>query len=291
MKKDLMTYLTPLVSVIIPSYNGEKYLKRAIESVLKQTYENLEIIVIDDGSTDSTAKIVLEIVNRDKRVILLKNEKNLGFVKTLNRGVEQALGKYIARLDDDDIWINGKKLAKQVVFMENNNGYVLVGGGIITTGVNEKEIARYLFPETDEKIRKTILIDNAFAHSAVLFTKDAFVKVGGYDEYFGFFADRDLWLKLGLVGKLYNFQDFFVYYLDKEQGSYGARNKEIRRRVVPNIKLRKKYRQNYPGYSRAVFLCWVSYFYSFLPFGYKLRPLLIKLRAIILGPPAYKFFK
>lgn len=278
----------PLVSIIIPTHNRQGYLKRAIKSVLCQTYQNIEIVVIDDGSTDETPKIVSELAKKEPRITALKNEINLGFVKTLNRGINRARGKYIARLDDDDFWVDPKKLEKQVGFLERHPDYVLVGGGVIKIDKEGKELVRYLLPEKDEVIRRSILIDNLFAHSAVLFKKDAWERAGGYDGEFGFFADRDLWLKLGKLGKFYNFQEYFVYYLRPEDE---RTDRLIRRRLGANIKLRRKYRSDYPGFWPALLLCFASYFYSFLPSKQKLRPVLFKLREIILGPPVYKYFK
>lgn len=278
----------PLVSIIIPTCNRAKYIKRAVESVLSQTYQNIETIIIDDGSTDETPKIISEFSKKDPRIVILTNRINLGFVKTLNKGISKARGKYIARLDDDDFWQDPEKLKKQVEFLEKHKDYVLVGGGLIKINKEGKEIVRYLFPEKDREIRKSILIDNLFAHSTVLFRKDAWEKVEGYDEQFGFFADRDLWLKLGKLGKFYNFQEHFTYYLKPEQK---RSDHLIRRKLKANIRLRKKYRHHYPGFGRSLVLCWASYFYSFLPFRKKLHPFLFKLREIILGPPVYKYFK
>jgi len=287
-----MTNYQPLISVVILTYNGAGYIKKAVESVRSQSYQNIEIVIVDDGSTDETPEIISEFSKKDSRIIILTNRTNLGFVKSLNKGVKKAQSKYIARLDDDDIWCDSKKIEKQVEFLEKDKDYVLVGGGMIKTNEKNREIARYLFPEKDKDIRKSILVENLFIHSAVLFRKDAWEKVGGYDEQFGFFADMDLWLKLGRMGKFYNFQEYFTYYLDKETtGNYNMRNKDIRRKLGLFIRLRKKYRNDYSGYKKAYLFCWASYFYSFLPFRQKLRPLLLKLRALIIGPPAYKSFK
>jgi glycosyltransferase involved in cell wall biosynthesis len=281
-----------LVSIIIPTYNGGKHIERAIDSVLKQTYKNIEIIVIDDGSTDETPEIIGELSKKEPKIVVIINETNIGFVKSLNKGVGEARGKYIARLDDDDSWCDSKKLEKQVRFLEKNKDFVLVGGGIIKIDEDNREIGRYLFPKKDKDIRKSILIDNLFAHSTVLVRKDVWEKVEGYNEQFGFFADMDLWLKIGRMGKFYNFQEYFTYYLDKETaGNYSMRNKDIRRKLGLLIRLRKKYRNDYPGYKKAYLFCWASYFYSFLPFKQKLRPALLKLRGLIIGPPAYKCFK
>lgn len=282
----------PLVSIIIPTYNGARYIRKAIESVRGQSYQDTEIIIIDDGSRGETPGIISEFRRKDPRVIIITNETNLGFVRTLNKGIRTGQGKYIARLDDDDFWCDSKKLEKQVDFLEKHKDYVLVGGGIIKIDDNNREIARYLFPEKDQDIRRSILIDNLFAHSTILVRKDAWEQVKGYDEQFGFFADMDLWLKLGKIGKFYNFQEYFTYYLDKEAGkNYSMRNNDIRRRLGLFIRLRKKYRKDYPGYKKAYLFCWASFLYSFLPFRQKLRPTLLKLRALVIGPPAYKSSK
>lgn len=287
-----MNYSKPLVSIVIPIYNGAKYVARAIESVGSQSCQNIEIIIIDDGSKDETPGIISEFGKNDSRIVILTNEINLGFVKTLNRGIRKARGEYIARLDDDDFWCDSKKIEKQVDFLEKNRDFVLVGGGIIKIDEKNRETARYLFPEEDKDIRKLILVNNLFNHSSVLFRKDAWERVDGYDEQFGFFADMDLWLKLGRLGKFYNFQEYFTFYLDKEQsGNYNMRNRDIRRKLGFLIKLRKKYRKDYPNYWKAFLFCWASYFYSFLPFRKNLHSIFIKLRSRLIGIPAYKYFK
>lgn len=281
-----------LVSIIIPTYNGAKYIKRAVESVQNQTYKNIEIIITNDASTDETFNIISELGKKDPRIVILTNKTNLGFVKSLNKGAGKAQGKYITRIDDDDIWCDVDRLEKQVGFLETHPDYVLVGGGMIKIDEKNREISRYLFPEKDEDIRKSILFCHSIAHGTVFFRKDAFEEVKGYDEEFGFFADTELSLKLGKIGKFYNFQEYFSYYFDKELSSnYNMRNRDIRRKVWAFIKLRQKHRNDYPGYKKAYLLCWLSYFYSFLPFRQKLRPILLKLRTLIIGPPAYKYFK
>lgn len=277
----------PFVSVVISTHNRQNYIKRAIESIFYQTYKNFEVIIVDDGSGDETPKILSELLKKDSRIKIIRNKKNLGFVKSLNLGVGQAKGKYLARLDDDDFWSDKAKLEKQIDFFEKNLDYVLIGGGMVKINEENREIGRYLFPEKDEEIRKTLLVDNLFAHSSVVFRKDAWEKVGGYEEEVDFFADLDLWLKLGKVGKFYNFQDYFICYLeDKENRA----DYKIRRKLRLNIKLRKKYQNDYPGFWKAFFVYLGNYFYSFFPFRKKLRPIFFLFRKIIFGPPAYKKF-
>lgn len=283
----------PLVSIILPAYNREKYIEKAVRSVLNQTYRNIELIIIDDESTDKTPKMISELSGKESRIIILTNKTNLGLVRTLNKGIKMAHGKYIARLDDEDFWCDTKKLEKQVDFLEKNIEYALVGGGAIKIDKKEREIMRYLLFENDEDIRKSILVDNAFAHVTVLFRRDIWEKVGGYDEEFDGFEDRDLWLKIGRLSKFYNLQEFFACYLghDYKNPSYLTKSYGRTEQVKISIKLIKKYRNDYIGYRKAYLFCWASYFYSFLPFRQRLRPVLLKLRSKIIGPPAYKYSK
>lgn len=280
----------PLVSVIMPTYNRKEYVIKAVDNVLSQAYKNLEIIIVDDCSNDGTKDVLLDLGQKHSQIIPLSNKTNLGPAGAANRGISQARGKYVAILDDDDIWVDDAKLEKQVEFLERNQEYVLTGGGVIKVDQSGKEINRYLPIENDIDIRRAILADNAFAHSTVLFRKDTFEKAGGYQKDFGYFADWDLWLKLGRLGKFYNFQDFFIYYLDQEHDKKrSTHDYKIRRQLLANIRLRKKYGNYYPGYPKSVILCFASYFYSFLPFRSKLRPVINKLRNLIFGPPPYKY--
>ena len=107
----------PAVSVVMPVYNGEKYLRESIDSILNQTYTDYEFIIVNDGSNDKTEEIILSY--NDNRIRYIKNEKNLQIVKSLNRGIELAKGRYIARMDADDISLP-RRFEKQITFMENN---------------------------------------------------------------------------------------------------------------------------------------------------------------------------
>lgn len=117
--------MKPLVSVIMPAYNGEKYIREAIESVLSQTYERFELIIVDDASLDSTLSIIQEF--KDKRVSLLLNSENRGIAYSTNLGIDHSKGKYIALLDDDDI-ATPRRLEFQVEFMENHDEIDILGG-------------------------------------------------------------------------------------------------------------------------------------------------------------------
>lgn len=266
-----------IVSVVITTYNREKSLGRAIESVLVQSYSNIEIIIIDNGSTDGTRDVVRSYEKEHKINYIYKDNKD-SYIPNLNSGIVESRGKYIAMLDDDDYWCDKEKLEKQVNFLEKNIEYVLVGGGAIKIDKDGKEIVRYLVPEKDADVRKKILISNTIVHATVLFKKDAWKKSGGYGED----LDWGLWLRMGKIGKFYNIQEFFIVYAGHMRGDPGYIEKKYGRKkwLKLNIKLKKKYKDNYSGYRKAIFLCWVRYFYSFLPFRHELWPLLFKTRKL-----------
>lgn len=238
------------VSIILPTYNGGKYIKRAIESVMTQTFSEWELLVIDDGSTDDTERIVKEFASKDSRIIYLKNEKNLGIQKTLNRGLKEAKGEYIARIDDDDEWVDKDKIKKQVEFLESKPDHVLVGTGVIVIDENNNELFRYLLPESDKDIKGRILGKNCFVHSSVMFRKLTALEFGGYDESTStrHIEDYDLWLKLGTVGKFANLPLYAIKFTQRS-GSISGKNKI--EQFKKNIKLIKTYKNKYPNYLGA----------------------------------------
>jgi len=241
----------PEVSIILPTYNGVIRIEKAISSILAQSFSNFELIVIDDGSNDGTDQIIKKLSNEDKRIVYLRNEINLGIQKSLNRGLKEAKGKYIARIDDDDEWLDKDKLKKQVEFLEANPDYVLVGTGAVVVDENGKELLRYLLPETDSELRKKILSKNCFVHSSVVFRKDTVLVLGGYDESQAVrhVEDYDLWLKLGTKGKFANLPIYAVRFTLR-RGNISSKNKI--EQFKKDIFLIKKYRNYYPNYFWAL---------------------------------------
>ena len=112
--------MNDLVSVIMPSYGSEKFISKSIDSVLLQTYDNWELIIIDDCSPDESNKIIKEYLSKDSRIKFVKLEKNSGAAVARNKGIEIAKGRFIAFLDSDDLWLP-EKLEKQISFMKDNN--------------------------------------------------------------------------------------------------------------------------------------------------------------------------
>ncbi len=242
-----------LVSIILPTYNGSERIEMAIQSVLVQKYSNWELLVVDDGSQDNTALIVDNFVKKDSRIRYIKNEVNLGIQKTLNKGLAEVKGEYIARIDDDDIWIDKEKLRKQVEFLEKNKDHVLLGTGFIAIDEKDKEIFRRLNPESDEEIRENILNKTSFLHSSVMFRKESTPKFGGYSEDLQVFhiEDYDLWLKLGTIGKFANLPIYGVRFTLRNE-SISSKNKILQFRR--SLQLIKKFKDQYPNYFKA-FVC------------------------------------
>ena len=112
--------LNPLISILLPVYNAEKHIKKALNSITNQTYKNLEIICIDDGSSDNSLQIIENLAKDDQRLKVYKNEQNLGLIRTLNKAIDLTKGEYIARMDADDVSLP-ERLEKQLNFLKRNN--------------------------------------------------------------------------------------------------------------------------------------------------------------------------
>lgn len=181
----------PEVSVIMPVYNAELYLDAAIKSILKQTYENFEFIIINDGSSDKSLEIIKKY--KDKRIVLISRE-NKGIISSLNEGIESAKGKYLARMDADDISLP-HRLEKQVEFIEQNKLDVC-GGDFIIINHLEKEIGSGIMPKKLDEIVLTLGFNVPFAHPSVLIRKDFLIKNNiSYGKNGKKFAeDLDMWL-------------------------------------------------------------------------------------------------
>lgn len=268
---EIHTHTRPRVSVILPSHNGERFIERAIKSVLWQQYKDFELIIVNDGSTDSTKKIIEEFAKEDKRIFVINNLRNIGFAKSLNRGMEIARGALIARIDDDDEWICPDKLGRQVAFLDAYKEYVLLGTGIVAIDETGRELGRYLYPADDKEIRSQSLAKCCFAHSSVLFRKEIAIQCGGYDDSSDVrpLEDYDLWLRLGIRGKFANIEDYCVRYLIRE-GSMSS-NKLIQ--AQRGLTLTNKFRANYPNFVPTIINRYFSlvkyYLLNLLPFSFR----------------------
>lgn len=172
---------TPIVSVIMPVYNCETYVSAAIRSVLRQTVENWELIVIDDRSADGSMAVVRELCGDDRRITLLQNEENSGVSKTRNRGIDLARGQYIAFLDSDDIW-EPEKLARQLRLLESENADICYCSYAIIGADGSKVRDDYLV--SDRAALQDILKENYIQCSAMLIRSEAVKKFKFRTDFF-----------------------------------------------------------------------------------------------------------
>lgn len=253
---------TPKVSVLMGAYNRAHFLDRAVEGLQKQSFEDWEMVITDDGSVDPTPEVAGAWPLKDPRIVYLRHDQNVGISVNYNRGFARTRGEYIAMLDDDDLWCDQDKLRKQVDFLDRNRDYTGCGGGLIVVWPDGRERYRYLKPESDAEIRKHMLFSNPMANSTTLFRRQAGEQVGWYDATMRYSGDRDFWLKIGLIGKLFNFPEYFSYYT---MGDNNTSILHMRPHLKASLEIMKRYRSDYPGYPLALAINTAQYWYSFLP--------------------------
>ena len=239
-----------------------------MESVLSQTYGDLELIVVDDGSTDGTAVLLDSLARSDRRLKVIRLAASVGLQRALNTALANAHGNLVARIDDDDLWIDREKLTLQVAAMERRESLQLVGTGCemfdLATGARFVRVQ----PTTDSAIRKTLLSWNPFVHSSVVFRRDIAQSCGGYDESYRHGEDYDLWLRLGLRGELANLPQICVRHCISSSVSSWARR---RRAWWEQLLLIRRYRNSYPGVGRALVGSVARLGLHLLPFGHEGR--------------------
>jgi teichuronic acid biosynthesis glycosyltransferase TuaG len=202
-----------LVSVIIPMYNDSKYIKECILSVINQDYKNLEIIVVDDGSTDNSAAIVNEIIALDERVFYFYKDNN-GQASARNLGVLKSNGEFIAFLDSDDLSFKNR-ISHQLEIFSKNHELDVVGGGRVDIDITGKIISKEkLLSETDDSLKLKIYKSNPFFTSTVMMKRQKFLETSGFSEgpIYKRAQDYEFWLRLSDNSKFYNIQKALVYY-------------------------------------------------------------------------------
>ncbi|KKQ75905.1 MAG: Glycosyl transferase, family 2 [Candidatus Woesebacteria bacterium GW2011_GWB1_38_5b] len=221
---------TPSISVVMPVYNAVKYLRLAIKSILDQTFADFEFIIVDDGSNDGSWEIIKKIAKTDKRIIPLRNRTNLKICKTLNRGIELARGKYVARMDADD-WCYPYRLKMQYEFMEKNPEVVICGGAMEVCDTHLKTLGVRKYCLTDSEIRNKIFLYSPFCHATTMY-RTYLAKKEKYNEYLYDSEDYDLYFRFGLNGKFANLPNLFYKMRINELGVSLLRSKRQEQLVL-----------------------------------------------------------
>jgi len=213
----------PEVSVVMPVYNGEKYLREAIESILNQTFKDFEFLIIDDCSEDRSIEIIKSY--HDKRIKLLKNNQHLGISRSCNKGIESAKGKYIARMDCDDISLP-ERLKKQVLFMEKNPHIAACSTWVEVFG-KEKDI--WKFPLDPEEIKCYLLFCSSLTHPGAIIRRYIFTEERIlYDHTFDDSEDHELWVRIAEKFPMANLGEILIKYRKHDtQVSTGRKEEQI----------------------------------------------------------------
>jgi len=194
----------PRISVIMPAYNAQQFLEESISSILKQTFTDFELLIGDDGSTDRTEEIIRSF--RDERITVIRNEKNLGIVPTLNKLIEASRGEYIARQDSDDISLPSR-LEKQVRFLDKHPETGLCGTNMTWFGSKRK---RLFMPLRDEDIKVYMLVNNPVCQPTIMIRKSSLKKY--FDPSLEVAEDYALCYELSKTSKLANLSDSLLNY-------------------------------------------------------------------------------
>ncbi len=248
----------PLVSVLMGVYNCESTVGPSIESICNQTFADFEFIICDDGSSDGTYDAVAAYAQRDKRIRLIRNERNMGLSRTLNKCIELAVGRYLARMDGDDI-SSPNRFEKQVEFLNAHPDIALCGTSFEFMD-DKGSWGELFYPEYPNA--RSFLLRSPFAHPTIMMRADAMRALGGYRTGAGVgrSEDYDLFLRLYAAGyRGYNFQDILFRYRE-DRASF---NKRKLRYTITEAKVRAR------GYWKLGMMPWA------LPFV--IKPLLVGL--------------
>lgn len=190
---------SPLISVLLCVYNGAAYVKEAIDSIIAQTYPNWELILIDDGSTDSTPEILG--MYKDPRIRIYRQE-NIGLTKALNQAAVYASGDFFARQDADDISLP-ERFALQLKVFQDRPGTVVVSTDVEYISHKGEHLYIQKSPANKETALQTLFrIENPYVHGSLMFRREAFVKVGGYDESYKTSQDFELIVRMISLGEV-----------------------------------------------------------------------------------------
>ncbi|NES18037.1 MAG: glycosyltransferase [Symploca sp. SIO3E6] len=198
----------PKVTVLMAVYNGERYLREAMDSILAQTFKDFEFLIINDGSTDSTREIICSY--DDLRIRLIDNEQNLGLTRSLNKGWKLAEGEFIARQDADDV-SEPERFTKQVAFLEAHSEVALLGSWFKNIDSQGNLIGEYDEPCDTTGIRWKILFYCPFIHGSVMFRKQTITEqIGFYNERFVYAQDYDLWWRITRHLQVANLDEYLM---------------------------------------------------------------------------------
>lgn len=249
------------VSIFMSVYNGERFLRQAVESLLTQTYRDFELLIVNDASTDGTHGILKELAAQDSRVMVLTNSTNLGLTKSLNIALRsafakasadrQAQGNFVARMDADDIALP-HRLEKQVTFLNAHPEVGIVGSWYQFINDDGDMLGEKHPPTEDTQLRRALIRFNPFLHSSTMIRTTVLDQIGGYDESYSRAQDYDLWMRCAPLTKFANLPEILMQKrFTMGMISYTREKEQIR--AALRVRLAALRRKQYPWWC-SVFL-------------------------------------
>ena len=227
-----MTSSNALVSVLLSTYNSEESISESIDSLLSQTYKNLEILISDDGSTDSTKEICKKFQLKDERVLFSSNKKNVGLTKSLNNLAQKASGSLIARQDADDISLP-YRIEEQIQFMKTKKLDAVTSRSLVKQNNKKRPGISFYIPDKLLINRK-----NPFIHGTLIIKKNVFQEIGYYDERFYYAQDYKLFYDLLNKGYKVKTLNKALYILNTEN-NISSENLERQNYYADCVRFRK----------------------------------------------------
>jgi glycosyltransferase involved in cell wall biosynthesis len=224
---------SPQVSVVMPVYNAEKYVTEALESIIQQTFTDFELIVIDDGSADRSSTIIESYAKKDRRVVVHR-QNNSGLIISLNRGCGLARGKYIARMDADDVSLP-ERFERQLDYLERHPHIGLLGSWIQDIGPNGEPGPVWPLPTAPAVIPWFLMFGNCIAHPSVMGRRELIQSLG-YRTEAKHVEDYDLWIRLSVISGVANLPDVLVKYRVLNQ-SVSSRNLAIQKDQAAKLRV------------------------------------------------------
>lgn len=198
----------PKVSILMPVYNAEQYLSQALDSIVSQSFEDWELILINDGSTDRSESIIMDY--DDERIFYIKNPVNLKLIKTLNKGIDYCGGQYIARMDADDI-CHPDRLKRQVEFLDSHPQVLMSGTAAAVIDNSGKKTGNIHNLTSDDYLQINLMFSPSFIHPSMMIRTEV-LKQNKYDEAYKHVEDYDLWCRIAKLGKVANIDDELLRY-------------------------------------------------------------------------------
>lgn len=221
----------PALSVIMSVYNGERYLSQAVNSIVEQSFDDFEFLVVDDCSTDGTSALCGEYASRDRRIRVIKNDKNIGLTRSLNKALGLARGKYVARMDADDVSLP-RRFERQLTYLDSNPSVGLVGSFYREIDCKGEPMEVFQFPTDPVLIKWRMCFENPIPHPAVMIRKSLLDDLGGYDETWRTSQDYELFTRISQKARLTNLPQVLYLWRRHEKSVSSRENKEQRENAL-----------------------------------------------------------